>query len=240
MKKVSKALLTVVALLLVGAIATSASASDVIRIVVNGKNVSSDVPPQITNGRVLVPLRALSEALGATANWDSDSQTVTVSQQSQAQVASSSLSTDKLIFYDDVRNNLSLWETINNYIVELQGYIGDYYYSNGNSDGQLIITDINGINNLINDDHDFSNECAGYGYDYSKIEVAKTNMKAVFTGLTTVYNGIVPDNINHNAADQTFNTLLSTTGNTLTSSLSTLSSYDEYIDTQYRNYVNPS
>jgi hypothetical protein len=55
-------------------------AQNVIGIVVNGNQVSSDVPPQIVDGRVLVPLRTVAEALGATVNWDSASQSVIVTQ----------------------------------------------------------------------------------------------------------------------------------------------------------------
>jgi predicted secreted protein len=40
--------------------------------------VSLDVPPRIVNGRTLVPLRFLSEALGAGVSWDGNTRTVTV------------------------------------------------------------------------------------------------------------------------------------------------------------------
>ena len=43
----------------------------------NGKRLSFDVPPVIENGRTLVPLRAIFEALGATVGWDESTQTVT-------------------------------------------------------------------------------------------------------------------------------------------------------------------
>lgn len=39
---------------------------------VNGKQVIIDVPAQVRNGRTLVPLRFVSEALGATVGWDND------------------------------------------------------------------------------------------------------------------------------------------------------------------------
>lgn len=42
-------------------------------------NVTLDVPPQIYGGRTLVPVRAISEALGANVSWDADTRTVTVS-----------------------------------------------------------------------------------------------------------------------------------------------------------------
>ena len=56
--------------------ATPPPASD-ISVIVDGKTLSFDVPPQITNGRTLVPLRAIFEEIGAAIEWDGDSQTVT-------------------------------------------------------------------------------------------------------------------------------------------------------------------
>ncbi len=46
-------------------------------VVLNGNKLSFDVSPIIENGRTLVPLRTIFEALGATVSWDEDSQTVT-------------------------------------------------------------------------------------------------------------------------------------------------------------------
>lgn len=37
---------------------------------VNGNSVSLDVPPQIINGRTVIPLRAMIESLGLTIDWD--------------------------------------------------------------------------------------------------------------------------------------------------------------------------
>ena len=41
--------------------------------------ISMDAAPYIDSGRTLVPVRYLADALGATTNWDSDTQQVTVS-----------------------------------------------------------------------------------------------------------------------------------------------------------------
>ncbi len=46
-------------------------------VVLNGNKLSFDVPPVIENGRTLVPLRTIFEALGADISWDNPSQTVT-------------------------------------------------------------------------------------------------------------------------------------------------------------------
>lgn len=45
-------------------------APDKITIMVNGKEVKSDVPPYETEGRVMVPYRFVAEALGCKVDWD--------------------------------------------------------------------------------------------------------------------------------------------------------------------------
>lgn len=54
------------------------AASQSVEIYINGKRISSDVPPVITEGRILVPLRVVSENLGAKVHWDNSSKTVTI------------------------------------------------------------------------------------------------------------------------------------------------------------------
>ncbi len=49
-----------------------------VEVSVDGKQLVLDVNPQVTGGRVLVPLRAISEALGARVSWDKATKTVTV------------------------------------------------------------------------------------------------------------------------------------------------------------------
>lgn len=44
----------------------------------NGAVITLDVPARIVNGRTLVPLRFVSEALGCSVHWDAKSQTVTI------------------------------------------------------------------------------------------------------------------------------------------------------------------
>ncbi len=50
----------------------------IIDIMVNGKMISTDTPPYIQNGRTMVPLRFISEALGIDVDWDGETRTVTV------------------------------------------------------------------------------------------------------------------------------------------------------------------
>ena len=47
------------------------------RVMLNGQQLSFDVPPIIENSRTLVPLRTIFEAMGAAVNWNATSSTVT-------------------------------------------------------------------------------------------------------------------------------------------------------------------
>ena len=53
-----------------------------INITVDNKNLASDVPPVIIEGRTLVPVRAIFEELGADVEWNADTQTVTATKDS--------------------------------------------------------------------------------------------------------------------------------------------------------------
>ncbi|WP_249646045.1 MULTISPECIES: copper amine oxidase N-terminal domain-containing protein [unclassified Lysinibacillus] len=55
----------------------TAQAAKAITITVDGVQLKTDQPPAMIQGRVMLPLRAIFEALGASINWDSKNQTVT-------------------------------------------------------------------------------------------------------------------------------------------------------------------
>jgi len=55
---------------------TPVSAAQVPRVIVNGVELEFDVPPILENGRTLVPMRAIFEALGAVIYWNAEEQTV--------------------------------------------------------------------------------------------------------------------------------------------------------------------
>ncbi len=46
-------------------------------VILDGRQLTFEVPPTIENGRTLVPLRAIFEAMGASVNWDNNTRTVT-------------------------------------------------------------------------------------------------------------------------------------------------------------------
>jgi len=63
--------------LITGAPPTPPPPAQEIKVLVNGAAVTFDQPPIIENGRTLVPLRAIFEALGADVEWEHSTQTVT-------------------------------------------------------------------------------------------------------------------------------------------------------------------
>ncbi|MDP4183513.1 MAG: stalk domain-containing protein, partial [Bacillota bacterium] len=56
--------------------AATATGNTDIRVIVDGRELSFDVPPTIVSGRTLVPLRVIFEALGAEVRWDPATKTV--------------------------------------------------------------------------------------------------------------------------------------------------------------------
>ncbi|RTE09370.1 copper amine oxidase N-terminal domain-containing protein [Paenibacillus whitsoniae] len=82
MKKKSAVLFTtVVALAMFSGVAYSASG---LKLIVNGNVITPEVPPQIIDGSTMVPIRAVSEALGADVQWKEAEQTVIVNQPDRA------------------------------------------------------------------------------------------------------------------------------------------------------------
>lgn len=106
-------------------VAANATAFDV-----NGKSTALDVPAQIMNGSMMLPLRAIGEAAGANVSWDGASKTVSINT-SAADVNSLVAASDYLVAYskatsqlDDVKKLWKELESLNGEITatELQNY----------------------------------------------------------------------------------------------------------------------
>jgi hypothetical protein len=50
----------------------------IVKLVIDGKEITPDVPAIIMDGRTLVPVRIISETLGADVDWDPNTYTVTI------------------------------------------------------------------------------------------------------------------------------------------------------------------
>lgn len=78
MKRFSIGLITGLIAGLVLATTTLVFAGDTIKLLVNNRQIYSDVPPQVISGRTMIPARALAESLGAQVGWDESTSSVIV------------------------------------------------------------------------------------------------------------------------------------------------------------------
>ncbi|MEK8131404.1 copper amine oxidase N-terminal domain-containing protein [Paenibacillus filicis] len=89
MKK--KLLAVTVLLMLFSGVATASSINGdykgypIVKLVVNGNEISSEIPAIIIDGVTMVPLRVVSEKLGAKVSWSSKTYTVDINSTGQAQ-----------------------------------------------------------------------------------------------------------------------------------------------------------
>ena len=65
MKSIKKTLCVILTMILLCSAITPVMANNNISVKINGQQIAFDVPPQLINGRTMVPLRAIFEALGA-------------------------------------------------------------------------------------------------------------------------------------------------------------------------------
>lgn len=77
MKKRIQALVTSIIFILSISVSNVVFAEDNITVRLNGKTLTFDVQPQIINGRTMVPMRTIFEELGATVEWEQETQTIT-------------------------------------------------------------------------------------------------------------------------------------------------------------------
>lgn len=69
--------------IMVTVLAFSAYADSSVKLVVDGKQIFSEVSPFIRDGRTMVPLRVISEALGAEVFWNEEARTVVIETKKQ-------------------------------------------------------------------------------------------------------------------------------------------------------------
>ena len=86
-KKIFLPLVTVALVLLVSGVVYASSQT---RLFISNQEVINDVPPQIINGRAMVPVRVVSEYLGSTVNWDANNNAVYIQPNNETQNATTS------------------------------------------------------------------------------------------------------------------------------------------------------
>lgn len=85
MRRFCLGLITGIIITVIVGTASLSLASTPIKLLINGNYIQCDVPPQIIDGRVLVPAAFVAEALGATVSWDGANQTVIINSSSTTQ-----------------------------------------------------------------------------------------------------------------------------------------------------------
>jgi maltose-binding protein MalE len=75
MKKILPIIISLI--LIISSVIPASSAQSKIKVTLDGKELKFDADPFISSGRTMVPFRAIFEALGATVEWNADTDTVT-------------------------------------------------------------------------------------------------------------------------------------------------------------------
>lgn len=98
-----------------------------IKLIVNNQEIHSDVPPQIINGRVMVPARFIAEPLGAKVDWDKERNAVMV-------IGSTRLPQSQQISNEDIDNWISIRQIHDQGLadVTLDSNNNIFYIRNGN------------------------------------------------------------------------------------------------------------
>lgn len=79
------------------ALATVAFAAKPIKLIVNGQEIRPDVPPELINGRTMVPIRWVAEALGIEVKWDEASRTVSLTRRQTSGLGTETSAKDRRI-----------------------------------------------------------------------------------------------------------------------------------------------
>lgn len=84
--KIKRILLTIMAGILIfsGSLSTQVIAASPIKLIVDGKDITALSSPKIENDRTLVPIRFISEELGATVTWNDSDRTVLIEKQGRS------------------------------------------------------------------------------------------------------------------------------------------------------------
>ena len=74
----TRKIIIIIAIFALLSFASVAFADPVIKLVLNGQELKTDVAPIPADGRVMVPFRVISEALGAKIDWDGKTNSVII------------------------------------------------------------------------------------------------------------------------------------------------------------------
>lgn len=86
---------------------TAALTAGVARMTVDGKTIKLDVAPELRSGSIMVPLRAISEALGTIVAWDGVANVIHIDDPKQLPVIGTQKKLDELML--DIQNNSGIY-----------------------------------------------------------------------------------------------------------------------------------
>ena len=142
----------------------------IVKVNVNDKAVSSDVPGVVMKGRTLLPVRAVAESLGGLVSWDAATMTANIEKPEST-----------LMFVDDViENEDGTWDLINPYGVTDKGILDLVVYyeitptSVSDVDMKLVVKDMGGNSITEATEHFKSDETGSRGYMYFENLECKT------------------------------------------------------------------
>ncbi|SMB83509.1 MORN repeat-containing protein [Desulfonispora thiosulfatigenes DSM 11270] len=98
-----------------------------INLVLNGRNIPTDQPPVITEGRVLVPLRFISEALGAKVDWLDETRIVRIDKTFEPREIVK-LSEESIVSLEAYNTHGDLFASGSGFIIEDSGKIVTNYH----------------------------------------------------------------------------------------------------------------
>lgn len=215
-----------------------AYASNPIRIFVNGKELYPDVPAQNIDGRVMVPIRFVGEALGTDVNWDSQNNSVLIQQ------SDNNVDKDRLLLYSDIDGYIEILDHNNTLCVEILKQVAEYYYAEPHEKSIYEDSIPKGLKLFENsyttfqsyENININSRLAAYGYTFN-IDSVKLDIKNIEIIAESMYNNIKLYGPSY-YDPSTFNNLCSGFLDDLLEDHKTLINNDVYFHNEYISYVN--
>lgn len=186
-------------------------AANPIKIYIDGKSVYSEVPPSITNGKTMVPLRVIAEYFDAEVEWDADTRSVFI--YTKKSYDAELLLTNELQYelvllaqagnlignaFDDQTNpdsKLSFALNIIDYLKKRENGLNDLISASDNKDiksySEKIIgirDDIASVASGLKDNLPFSKPGIDYDYIEKAIKINNQNMKDIHSLSFSIYD----------------------------------------------------
>ncbi|MDP9750130.1 MULTISPECIES: copper amine oxidase N-terminal domain-containing protein [Thermoanaerobacter] len=117
-----------------------AFAASTVKLIINGREIKPDVPPQIINGRAMVPIKCVAEALGAELQWDGNNRVIKLISLTERPILFARIAFSR----DWQKTTKPIYQELPEY---RDIYTKNYYVIVGNSDGSKIF-DTLGIDKL--------------------------------------------------------------------------------------------